>query len=444
MDAVKAALEAQELDKDALGNAYGDLSLLFGETPVDKVGALLEKIRAAEPSLGSSEEIQGAFVDIGSGRGHVVLAAAALAKWTSGCIGVELVSEHVAEAEKALQKLRGLEEKALLTNCHNVKFINGDIFDHAEVLKEASLVFCYDLAFPTDLRKKLGVFLSENLREGALVLVMHSDPIISSAFVPVMPLTYIKMTWGDAPARLYKKAPGAYEAWLKTHESQLKLVPESLWNVVFEKMMTLEFDIGKYAQFARVFADEDADLVMTASTSIPKESTAFIIDHMWTVVSKEDAIKSLETVPNLKERIQRIVTAEPEVTNEHLLKKAQPFLASYVVKQGEKSSNVLFMLDEVGSRLRRRFLGRAAELQSGSSNLRMIPIYSFDFRIAFSVAWPIVDIAADAVLVADHEQGWDVKQSADILKAHGPEEGLILPEMKEFSAKSQLNEIMNS
>jgi len=407
------------------------------------------------------------FVDVGSGRGHAVFGAAASLKWAR-CIGVELVQPHVEQANKALEKLKSMEEanggKQLLpTACSNIEFICADALTDErthECLKQATFVFCFDMAFPSHMRVEFARNFAKYMKDDALVLTMHTDPFPSTEYVPVLPPFTITMEWGPAPCRLYKKGPGAFEEWLTAHKPQLELanVPETLWTGAFTKLLELNFDIGSYANFARI-GETSPDMVMIATSAMPKESVVFVVDHAWTFASKQDAEKSLEQVAGLYDRLWALCdsTAKPaeDASNDFgaLLKAAHTLLGSYTIMQQSpdqegtpKATSFYYMLDEIGSRIRRHKTGPVSSLQSGPANMKLIPLYSLDYRMAFSLAWPIVDIEEGTILVADHEQGWDLDNidgSQALKETSGvDDEGSMLPEMKEYNAQIKLKQMM--
>jgi len=459
---VRAAVGSQALDQEALRNVLGvekgeaELSLLYGETPLESVAPALA---AAEARLDAELKLKGdgseTFLDIGCGRGHVVLAAAAARKWKR-CSGIELVQAHVDEANKAVDKLKELESDdafaSLPTPASAVDFLCADFKSNPAVvplIEAADVIYCFDMAFPPELRRALATVLSRYCKEGALVVVTHTDRLPSADFVPVGQHFGIPMEWGTAPARVFRKTFGAFEAWLAQHEPQLQNVgiPKELWAKACVKLIEQRFDIGSHAQFAQI--DGESGMVMIAQQPLDEAEEVFVVDHCLTFQSKDDAAAALEQVPHLRERLLAMADAdaqEAEASTGAVLDKVKGLLASYAVvadpSKPEEKTDVYYMLDEIGSRLRRRKTGIAAALQEGQANFKLVPIYSFDHRMAFSLAWPVRDVKSGEILFADHEQGWDLDQAQVDIKDSVEEGGSILPEMKEYSAQAALTALI--
>lgn len=464
LDIIKDCLNVQTLNQEAIENVVdstndgqqnASLELLYGETPLESVPKVLDAIKDSLPDdiqlKGDGSEV---FLDIGCGRGHVTLASSACFKWKK-CCGIELVEEHCVEAEKAKQKLLSLEQKnegALPTKADDIEFLCADVLRDEKVvpiLKDADLVYCYDMAFPFALRQNLASVLSRQLKDGALVLSTHLDILPSADFVKVGSLFSIEFSWGNAPAQLYRKQPGALLQWLEKHQSQLEhwSIPRGLWPSLCVKMIEQTIDIGSYIQLCAVDSDANNSFVVLTNKPLEKEKVAFILDHCWSFESKKDALKSLSEVPGLKTRISAMCKSVEEVeeaTVENIFEKAKSLLGSYTIKQSvdqKEPTTVFYMLDEVGSRLRRKYEGDVVPFHEGNANMKMVPFYSFDHRIAFSIAFPIKDVAKSEFLFADHEQGWK-KDEHVLIPESANVEAAILPEMKEYSAQVNLQQMI--
>jgi len=475
MERVREAVAKQELNQEAIGNVLqegAELSLLYGETPLESVEGALKIIKDAPSAfgaqgkalLGDGSEV---FVDVGSGRGHVVLAAAASMKW-SRCIGIELEQAHVDEANKALETLRadseGEASQPLATPTSAIQFICGDALNNEEAreaLKSAKIVYCFDLAFPTPVRQQLAALFAEILPENCILVSGHSDPFPSAAFAPMMPVQTIKMEWGPAPMRVYRKGPGGYDLWQEQHYGQLQAagVPASLHEAAYRKITELDFDIGSAVQLARA-SEDSSDLFVVSTKDLKADEDVFVLDHAWTFASRADAAASLANVPGLLDRLwdlcgeqtagiekpsAELLASNPEEAAKRVLSAAGNLLASYVIRHGDKEDDVTtvyYLLDEVGSRIRRRRSPVASRLQPTEANFRVVPIYSFDYRMAFQLAWPVTSVETGNVLVADHEQGWDLNQEVEVIDS-SKETSDSLPEMKEFAAQAALRQMMD-
>jgi len=459
----KACLAVQDLDSAALANVLGkkgaskpELELLYGETPLTSVISALEAVNESlEPDSKLKFDGSETFVDLGAGRGHVLLAAAAVKKWKK-CVGIELVQEHVTEFEKAKAKLKELEGSKeageFATSSEKLEMICADVVENPVViptLEATNLLYSFDMAFPPILRRRVSYILSEFMRTGALVVSTHLDRLPSADFVRVGSMFSIQMEWGAAPAQLYQKGPGAFENWLAVHGNQLKAheVPQELWASACVKLIEQSIDIGAFIQLAQI--DGTQEFVITAHREMKAFSHVFVLDHCWSFASMEDAKASLQSVPGLRERLMALRPVQGETEQDEfdaVLESVKSLLASYTMvvdpsKPNEQSS-VFYVLDEVGSRIRRGTSEVVAGLHDGPANFRIIPIYSFDHRMAFSLGYPIRDISSGSFVWADHEQGWDASTD-DVLSAIKPQsDGVVLPEMKEFAAKANLDKLI--
>ncbi len=479
---VRELIAAQALDARALANVLGgedgegsaDLSLLYGETPVEGV---VRAFASMDESLGEEVRAQGrgapgpvlrddgsqVFVDIGSGRGHVVLAAAAMQRWKR-CVGVEVVEAHVSEARKSAASLSALEAaggQRLRTAACDIAFECKDAVRDpslAPLLGDADVIYCFDLAFQAELRAAVYARLAASCKEGALLLSTHLDRVPSALFAPVGALFSIDMEWGACPARLYRRGAGAYEAWLPAHRAQLEAVhvPREAWPAVCAKMIEQRFDVGRFVEFATVDDETDrptGEVVLTAQNALaPGPEAVFLVDHAWSFASRAGAEAALAQVPGLRERMLALCAPRrpADESAAAMLDACGALLASYRLAAAPGAAPapapVFFVLDEVGSALRRKPEGVSAELQEGEPNMRLGTVYSRDHRMAFSLAWPLKRLEPGSILFAEHEQGWDKAGAARPevpLDVAGGSEAMA-PEMKEFAAQAQLKKMIES
>jgi hypothetical protein len=256
MQLIASVLASQTLDQSAIENVYGNSDLLYGETPPTSIRNILD-------TAGVKNTKSKVFVDVGCGRGHAVFGAATSFKFAK-CVGIELVQAHVDAANSVMETLH--EMKAHLLS-PDMQFVCADVITSTEahrILQEADVVYCYDLAFSKSLRHKVAAVFAAHLPAGARVITTHTDPLPSAAFCPVTPLFSWQAEFGQAPVRAYEKKAGGYEAWLAEHRSQLKDLPETLWERAHTKMLESNFDIGEYVQLGQV-NDAGLDLVAVAT-----------------------------------------------------------------------------------------------------------------------------------------------------------------------------------
>lgn len=138
-----------------------------GNVNVESFAALLDRVcRRAAPSA----DIFRKFVDLGSGRGHAVLAAHALFPFRA-CIGCELVPDVVNAAKASARRYAesGMAFYALSKVDPAHLFLQGDFFQDLD-WSDASIVFANALTFPKHLIKELGQ-QALRLRPGAVFII---------------------------------------------------------------------------------------------------------------------------------------------------------------------------------------------------------------------------------------------------------------------------------
>ncbi len=229
-------------------------------------------------------------------------------------------------------------------------------------------------------------------------------------------------------------------------------MPREAWPAVCAKMIEQRFDVGRFVEFATVDDGSDrptGEMVLTAQNALaPGPEAVFLVDHAWSFASCADAEAALAQVPGLRPRLLALCAprrpADESATS--MLAACGPLLASYRLAgaPGAAPVPVFFILDEVGSALRRKAEGVSAELQEGEPNMRLGTVYSWDHRMAFSLAWPLKRLEPGSILFAEHEQGWDkdgaLRPEVPMDVAGGSES--MAPEMKEFAAQAQLKKMI--
>lgn len=127
--------------------------------------AMQEGLAAVAPCAGST------FIDLGSGVGCAVIAAALLCSpsW-SKCIGVEVLGDLHEEATQAAKRLcRGAESTA---HQHKIEFICDDLFSVSLRHYVNVVVFCCCVTWSHDIMHRLARKLAEELDGSARVLTV--------------------------------------------------------------------------------------------------------------------------------------------------------------------------------------------------------------------------------------------------------------------------------
>uniref|UniRef100_A0A7S4PXH5 Histone-lysine N-methyltransferase, H3 lysine-79 specific n=1 Tax=Alexandrium monilatum TaxID=311494 RepID=A0A7S4PXH5_9DINO len=148
--------------KSTSGREYAE-----GNVNVESFAAALDRVtRRASPEA----DIFRKFVDLGSGRGHAVLAAHALFPFRS-CVGCELVPEVVEVSRAAARRYveSGLAFYALSQGDPAQLFQQGNFFQDLN-WGDASVVFANALTFPKAMIQELGK-QALRLRRGAVFII---------------------------------------------------------------------------------------------------------------------------------------------------------------------------------------------------------------------------------------------------------------------------------
>eukprot|EP00968_Pinguiococcus_pyrenoidosus_P013217 scaffold1197_cov228-Pinguiococcus_pyrenoidosus.AAC.3 len=189
-----------EKGKDRLSADQQGPALVYGEIDFFSFATLLEK---AQPAPGET------FVDLGSGTGKAVVAAALLyGHKFSRCAGIEIVPSlyeasliATARYEEEDRKIAAFyaEERAEL------RWYCGDILDENQVDEQAGLswtadgdvVFVNATCFPTELMDKVTA-QAETLKQGARVITLTKA--LNSSEFELLERKQYAMSWGPATA----------------------------------------------------------------------------------------------------------------------------------------------------------------------------------------------------------------------------------------------------
>ena len=129
----------------------------YGELSFEAARDILER---ASPKQGD------VFVDLGSGLGKMVLAAAS-GKVFGECRGIEILPELHDKANQALEELAGSLE---LTRC---KLVCGDMLGHA--VADADVVFSFATCFDTNIMAALETKLATEMKPGARLILVSKQ-----------------------------------------------------------------------------------------------------------------------------------------------------------------------------------------------------------------------------------------------------------------------------
>jgi hypothetical protein len=135
--------------------------LTYGEMDLSFFIALLRRLNPSSHSK---------FVDLGSGRGQLVLAAAKLFPW-SLCTGIEIMPEVFEIGQGALEVAQ--KSGNYLSPC---EFFNADIYNFTEPLVDANVVFAYATCFPTsdgETLSRLSQILTEHVRRDSIIITVN-------------------------------------------------------------------------------------------------------------------------------------------------------------------------------------------------------------------------------------------------------------------------------
>jgi hypothetical protein len=135
--------------------------LTYGEMDLSFFIALLRRLNPPPHSK---------FVDLGSGRGQLVLAAAKLFPWKL-CTGIEIMPEVFEIGQGALDVAR--KSGNSISPC---EFFNADIYKFTEPLADANVVFAYATCFPTsdgETLSRLSQTLAENVRRDSIIITVN-------------------------------------------------------------------------------------------------------------------------------------------------------------------------------------------------------------------------------------------------------------------------------
>eukprot|EP00124_Ichthyophonus_hoferi_P003253 Ihof_evm1s273 gene=Ihof_evmTU1s273 len=200
----------------------------------------------------------------------------------------------------------------------------------------------------------------------------------------------------------------SFDQFLAAHEPILQAsnLPEALWKDVYTQVNTQTFSAGEYVEFSHFdITTEGTDdeiqppavsgLSLAVTSDMKKEETVFVVDHAFTFRTKEEAVETIEQVPALRTRIQHLISEQCQEEDAlALLQLALPLIHMYMIASPDPEAApvpIFYMLDEVGSRIRRTLDTDHVNTQLG------LFVCMFD-GLGYSLVWPTKDIAEGSTL----------------------------------------------
>jgi hypothetical protein len=130
----------------------------YGEVDVEAFGNFLR-------SFPSTFQNDGTFLDMGSGSGKAVLAAAFSGKFST-CIGVEIMEPLHKLAVQALDQAHQIDTES----ASKARFELGDIFEREELWRSADVLLVTCTLFTDDMMTRLDNCISRLVRSGSIVI----------------------------------------------------------------------------------------------------------------------------------------------------------------------------------------------------------------------------------------------------------------------------------
>jgi hypothetical protein len=178
-----------------------DWSLLYGEIEFSALETAFVIIR--ERGGGLKGEEGSTFVDLGSGSGKAVVAAALLHNFNN-CVGLEILKNLHDLAMSASMKWEQLKlsSPALSKMTSNLHFIHGDMLEYD--LSNAHVVLANSTGYDENLMSKLSK-CTEKMEPGSF-FISFSQCLPSPAF-KVIGSARCKQSWGIATLFIHKRLP---------------------------------------------------------------------------------------------------------------------------------------------------------------------------------------------------------------------------------------------
>jgi len=179
-------------DKEIFKQKYKEHKTTYGEMEYEGLEKLFRYIKKFEPRINS-------FIDVGSGRGKLVLYMAGKPNIKKS-IGIELVDKR---HEDALGLKRKLDIFANYTN--KVDFLNKNVLDISfrEYLPNESLVFVWfsNLCFDQEITDSIFEKMKEELPKGSIICCSQCPNFEN---IEDLPPIQIPMTWSVSTVSMYR------------------------------------------------------------------------------------------------------------------------------------------------------------------------------------------------------------------------------------------------
>lgn len=198
----RQASRAERRDKQ-----YVALSFVYGEIAFAPFRSVLDKLKRWHHIL---PKPGGVFLDIGSGSGKAVFAAALLHDFDA-CFGIEVLEQLVGISTAVLHKWEKQLRPSLPMQKRRTRitFTLGDAAtcDWPAQAAAADLVFINSTCFSERLRRDLATRLAVVLKPGAVVITAtHALPTsVSSSFEMLRQLIVPQEAWGNATWFMHRK-----------------------------------------------------------------------------------------------------------------------------------------------------------------------------------------------------------------------------------------------
>ncbi len=189
-------LRVRDLSRaERIENGYISSTLSYGEIlfePFQKLLTILYR-------HGFSPESGGKFVDIGSGIGKAVFAAA-LCHQFNACVGIEILSSlhHLAERPISEKWRKLAQSKHKGKNNIDISFVRGDAQFLEHIWQEADVVFAHWTAFGSDLIGKYSKLAVKMKPRSYFISISH--PLGPQALFHLLETVEVDMSWGKAIA----------------------------------------------------------------------------------------------------------------------------------------------------------------------------------------------------------------------------------------------------
>ena len=179
------AHELSAQDKAVFGHAR---NLIYGEIE------FFAYARIIEIALQSANIASPVFVDLGSGTGKAVVAAALLYSFAD-CVGVELLPSLHAVADAAVTATLAIPPHVEAPPRSRLHVVCGDLFEQGNLLPTADVVYVATTGFDDALLRRLADFLAAGLRPGAITITL-SLPLPHARFHVIHSAPY-RFSWGN-------------------------------------------------------------------------------------------------------------------------------------------------------------------------------------------------------------------------------------------------------